>query len=190
MEGRIHSLYLGLVSLFILLSIGEAFSSSTQVETLSVDGKELILNGRGIRTKTFLKIKVYEGKLFLLKKSSEVSEVLKSSGPKHIQMSFFRNVGKEKIQNAWKEGFERVYEEDESKLKAVSKQLNELNGLMVDFSEHDIMAVSFYDSYVMVKVKDAPLKKIEGEAFSKGLFSLWFVNAEDEGLMNGLLGKS
>jgi hypothetical protein len=84
-------------------------------ETLSVDGKTLKLNGAGIRKKVV--VKVYVGALYLENTSSSVDEILKTDQARVIKMTFVRDVGKDKILDAYWEGFEKNSKDELPKLK-------------------------------------------------------------------------
>jgi len=56
---------LGFISLFFTLSLSAAtLDGISFADKVNVEGKELVLNGIGIRKATFLKIKVYYGGLY------------------------------------------------------------------------------------------------------------------------------
>ncbi|PLX96622.1 MAG: hypothetical protein C0622_14545 [Desulfuromonas sp.] len=73
-------------------------------ETLS--GEVLHLNGYGLRTKFF--IKVYLGSLYTASPVKSTAQVLAQPGAKLIRMDFIHSkVGREKIVEAFAEGFEK-----------------------------------------------------------------------------------
>jgi hypothetical protein len=73
-------------------------------ETISVDGKTLVLNGYGLRTLTFLKVKIYVAALYLPKKSNDAQAILASPGPKVLVLHHIHSGTKEQVQDRYKEG--------------------------------------------------------------------------------------
>lgn len=100
--------------LLILLAMMFA-GNALAVEVAGVDlpddaevaGEELQLNGYGIRKK-FVFVKVYVGSLYTSAPASTLEDVLELPGPKLIRMDFlYRKVEREKIVDAFAEGFEK-----------------------------------------------------------------------------------
>jgi Chalcone isomerase-like len=73
-------------------------------DTLSVDGKSLMLNGYGLRTLTFLKVKIYVAALYLPKRSSDAKAILASPGPKAIVLHYIHSGSKDQVQDRYREG--------------------------------------------------------------------------------------
>ncbi|MBS0644155.1 MAG: chalcone isomerase family protein [Proteobacteria bacterium] len=73
-------------------------------DTLTVDGKQLVLNGYGLRTLTFLKVKIYVAALYLPKKSNDAQAILASAGPKVLVLNHIHSGSKSQVQDRYKEG--------------------------------------------------------------------------------------
>ncbi len=73
-------------------------------ETFSIDGKSLVLNGYGLRTLTFLKVKIYVAALYLPKKSNDAQAILASPGPKVLRLHHIHSGTKDQVQDRYKEG--------------------------------------------------------------------------------------
>jgi hypothetical protein len=73
-------------------------------DTLQVDGKPLVLNGVGLRTLTFLRIKIYVASLYLPKKSNDAKAILASPGPKVMSLHYIHSGSKEQVQDRYREG--------------------------------------------------------------------------------------
>lgn len=176
--------------LFALLFIAPSLSFSKIVsdvnipDTYKVGDKDLVLNGVGIRTKTFLRVKVYVGGFYMESKSSDPNTFLNDGKDKFIIMHFVRDVGKDKLVGGWNEAFNNAVK-DQSNIKA---QINEFNEFMSDIEENKAITIHFSNTGVEVQM-NGKTKKIENAEFSKALLSVWFINAEDEDLRDGLLGK-
>ncbi len=180
---------LTLLSLFILSSMTFA-AKKADVElpdTINLEGKDLALNGIGIRRATIFNVKVYVGGLYVLKKSTDAKAIIDQENPKHITMKFVRSVDAEDLQKAWLEGFQAAVSETER--TPLMEAFNKFNATMKDVEEGDIIALNFLDQGVQVSVKGQRHPFIGDKAFSKALLSIWFINARDERLRDELLGK-
>ena len=94
----------------LLLLSGNAFAVNVYdidlPDKATVTGKDLQLNGYGLRKKAFFKI--YLGSLYTEAKAATTEEVLALAGPKLIRMTFmYKKVDREKITDAFAEGFEK-----------------------------------------------------------------------------------
>ncbi len=73
-------------------------------DATTIDGKNLVLNGAGIRTLTFLKVKIYVAALYLPKKSADAQAILASAGPKVLILRHIHSGSKDQVQDRYKEG--------------------------------------------------------------------------------------
>ena len=71
----------------------------TLPDTRVVDGKPLLLNGIGLRTYSFLGIKIYVAGLYLPQRSDSAEAILNSPEPKLLEIHFLRDVDAEKPTN-------------------------------------------------------------------------------------------
>jgi hypothetical protein len=84
-------------------------------DTLSVGGKDLVLNGAGIRTKFI--IKVYTAGLYLQSKEHTTDGVMKAAGPRRIRLVMLRDVSSEDFGGAFMTGLNNnVSTEDKAKI--------------------------------------------------------------------------
>ena len=67
-----------------------------------VGGKDLKLNGAGMRTK--LVIKVYAAGLYLTEKSKNVADILKMEGPRRVTLVMARDISSEDLGKAFMDG--------------------------------------------------------------------------------------
>ncbi len=154
-------------------------------DTVKVDGKDLVLNGIGIRKATFLKIKVYYGGLYLEKKTKDPSLFLNSTSPKQIIMQFVREVDAKKLRDGFIEGMEAANKNHDS----LKSSLDKFNAQLTDVVKNDVITITFHTDGVVVNVKGKISEKIMGADFSKALLNIWFTNPRDENLKLGLLGQ-
>ena len=148
-----------------------------------------MLNGEGIRKATFLRLKVYKGSLFATKKLSSNDEVLANMEPMKIKMEFLRDVSKEKIVTAWKEGLKS---NNPSLGSSLDNQFVELTSILpTDFNKGDFISLDFTSDSVTLNASPHLTKNIIGEEFRTALLRVWFgPEPPDEDLIKGMLGIS
>lgn len=162
----------------------------TMADSIKINDTKLILNGLGVRKATWLRIKVYVGGLYLVKKSSNIQEILDSRAPKYLVMDFVRGVSAKKMRNGWTDAFDDSLEKDKAMRSKIQGRLDKLNSYMSDIEEGDKIVFTFLANSVKVKVKNQDKGSIAGADFSRALLAVWFINAKDQGLKEGLLGKN
>ena len=176
----------GIISLFFTLSLSAATLDGINfADKVNVDGKELVLNGIGIRKATFLKIKVYYGALYLDAKSKDPSAFISTPSPKQIVMHFVRDVDAKKLRDAFVEGMEAANPNHE----AFKASLDKFNSFVPDVVKNDLIVVNFLKDGVIVNAKGKTSEKIGDADFSRALLKIWFINPRDEQLRTGLLGN-
>ncbi len=153
-------------------------------DTAVVEGKNLVLNGVGIRKATFLKIKVYYGGLYLEQKSKEIT-FINSTSPKQIIINFVREVTAKQLKETWVEGLERA----NTNYTTLKSSMDQLATHLVDVDKNDSIVVQFLTDGVVLTIKGKTTPKIGNADFSKGLLNVWFTKPQDENLREGLLGK-
>lgn len=142
-------------------------------EQVSVDGidKPLILNGAGIRYKFFFKI--YVGALYLPVKQSNADKILKASQANRIVMHFlYDEVEKEKLVNAWIDGFEENV--DETIYITLKDRLLQFNALFPNLHKGDIVQLDYIPQQgTRVTIKGVNKGVIKGDDFNRALLSVW-----------------
>ena len=181
-------------TLLVLLALVSLNVSALTVDSITfddkttVDSKELVLNGVGIRKATFLKIKVYYGGLYITAKTDNAFKFLTTTDPKQIVMHFVRDVGVKDLKKAYSEGFESANKAKDT-YKELLPKLEAFNNLLSDVTKGERMVVTFHADGVTLNFKGKVSEKVTGTDFSQALLSVWFINPLDENLSNGLLGK-
>lgn len=158
-----------------------------QQVTISGLEKPLQLNGAGIRYKFFFK--VYIGALYLSKVQSNAQEILTGDIPNRIMMHFiYDEVSKEKLVNAWREGFENNMEKAE--LDTLKDRLEKFNNMFSTVHAGDVVLLDYLPGKgTSVSIKGAEKGVIEGADFNRALLSVWL--GEDpvtEDLKEAMLG--
>lgn len=184
------NLFFLITCLFVVLThivcVGSAATKEnvTFQDKLIYEGKELVLNGLGVRKATFLKVRVYVGGLYVDSKSKESPVILSAPNPKLIIMSFVRDVSKSKLIQAWEEGFESALgkEEKEKQMNSIEKFYD----LMKDIEKGEQVKIGFLDKGVQVTFNQEYKGLIGDKSFAKALLSIWFINPRDKGLRSTL----
>jgi hypothetical protein len=178
----------------LLLCAGALFAAViegiTFSETMDVGGRKLVLNGTGLRLKrVIINIKVYAAGLYLEQKESNPQKILNDDKAKVLKMHFiYSNVGKDKLKEAFTEGFEG---NGGAGAKKMESQIDKFISFWPDMAENDeaqIIYVPGIGTKVVIKGKEAGT--IEGNEFGKLVFSVWLgPKPPNEELKTGLLGR-
>jgi hypothetical protein len=152
--------------------------------TTNVAGKALKLNGAGIRKKVF--IKVYVGALYVEETSSDASTLINADKVKMVEMHFLRDVEKDKILGAYKEGFEH---NSASQLAELQSGLDRLSAGLADVKEGGVMTVTYVPGKgTTVAIQGGPSVTVAGKTFADALFRNWLGGEPaDSGLKEGML---
>jgi long-chain acyl-CoA synthetase len=154
-------------------------------ETAALGPLTLKLNGAGLRSKMF--VKVYVGALYLDKKAGDVDAILKADAPWLVTMTFKREVSKEKIVGAFKEGFENNSAKD---LGALLPSLQVVAAGLSDFKEGDVFTISYAPGVgaTLTPPRGAPVA-VPGKTFGDALLRNWLgARPADGDLKAGMLG--
>jgi hypothetical protein len=79
-------------------------SGTTLPDVYAVNGQSLVLNGIGLRTLTFLRIRAYVAGLYLPARSHDAKQILGSPGPKVLILKFIRSGSKARVQQQYRDG--------------------------------------------------------------------------------------
>jgi len=140
----------------------------------------------GTRKATWIKVKVYVGGLYMEKKSKDFNTFLNEKSPKQIIMKFVRNVDGEDMIDGWKEAFGNAVAKD--KHPALQPRMDKFYTYFSDIKKGQTIVFNFLKDGVESTVSGQKKEKIKGFDFTNALLSVWFINAKDEGLKEGLLG--
>lgn len=156
-------------------------------DTLKVTGKNLVLNGAGIRTKfTF---SVYSSGLYLEKKSRHANHIITNDRPMAIRMKITSNHATVKrVRKGFIEGFNKVPNNNAktqiSQFLAAGFSTKIVNGDVFDFIYTPANGTQLLKNNTQLAV-------IKGLPFKQVLFGIWLSNKPTQAsLMNALLGKT
>jgi Chalcone isomerase-like len=157
-------------------------------DAVSVGGAELKLNGVGLRRATIFNVKVYVGALYLAAASHDPDAIVRADEPKSVRMHFLRKVGKDKIMEAFREGFEK---NSGAEAKALNPGLDRvaavLPGELIEGADMTVTYVPGKGTTVSCASGEAT---VEGKPFADAMFRNWLgPNPADGDLKKAMLGK-
>ena len=159
------------------------------VDQITQDGgAQLQLNGAGIRSKFV--IKVYVAMLYLENKNSDTAAVIGNTGSKQLLLHFlYKEVEKEKLVEAWNEGFEGNGSPDQ--LTALKSEIERFNSFFETVKKGDRIVLDYIpETGTIVTVAGQQKGTIPGKDFNDLLLSIWLGKKPvTEKLRDGLLGK-
>lgn len=141
----------------------------TMPDSVTVNGKNLVLNGMGLRKKAF--IKVYVAGLYLPEKMKGSAAIIGADTERRMVMSFLRGVDKGKICGAWDSGLVDNTANVTEELKAKFKTLC---SYMADMDEGGKMVYTYVPGTgTKVEVNGAAKGTIPGKDFADALWKCW-----------------
>jgi hypothetical protein len=154
-------------------------------DTTTVDGKNLKLNGAGLRKKAIFK--VYVAGLYVENPSHDPAALLSSNQIKSMRLQMMRSLKGKQISDAIIEGFERNSKAQQEKLKS---RLDQLTAMFPDVSEGDDIVMTWIpDKGTRVTIRGTDRGTIEGRDFADALFAVWLgPNPVQEDLKKALVG--
>jgi hypothetical protein len=157
-------------------------------DTIQVAGKQLRLNGMGMREATVLKVDVYVAGLYVEQPSSDPAALVNSNQVKVLVLQFVRDVGRDDILKAWRTGFKG---NATVPLSSIQPQIDQLNGWMADFSDGDSLTFTYVPGTgVYVDVNRTRKGVLKGDDFARSLFAIWLgPKPPNAALKKGLIGK-
>lgn len=152
-------------------------------DALPVAGKSLGLRGAGVRS--MFVFKVYAAGLYA--DPSAGADVATADVVKCVRMVMMRNVGREKMVDAIRSGFER---NSKAQLPQLEGRLAKLAGAMpAELKKGMVMDLTYVPGTGTVISGVGPSLTLEGKDFGDALFQVWLgKNPVDESLKKKLLG--
>ncbi|MCU0813707.1 MAG: chalcone isomerase family protein [Burkholderiaceae bacterium] len=143
-------------------------------ERVSVGGKELVLNGAGIRTRVVFK--VYVASLYLPAKAGDLAGTLAQS-PRRVQMNMLRDVGAADLVGALVDGMKAT--STPQQMEAVKPQTDQLVSLMKSIGEAktgDVVTLDFVDGETRLGHNGKAIGAIAGAPFNDALMKIWLAD--------------
>ncbi len=158
-------------------------------DRVQVEGKDLSLNGGGLRRRFVFK--VYVIGLYLPEKTRDAAQVLAQPGPKRVSLHMLRDVGADTFSEALIEGLKANQSAAEyGGLEARVKQLEAIMGQVGEAKKGMAIALDWTGRATRVSVDGKPVgEPIAGEDFYRALLRIWLGDhpVQDD-IKQGLLG--
>lgn len=155
-------------------------------DTATVAGKELKLNGAGVRTKFFFK--VYVGALYVENTSKDPAAIIGADGVRSVTMTMLRDLEKEAIAGAIREGFEK---NSKDALPALKERMEKFIAQIPDkITKGQVLQLTYVPGKGTTVSGQGERTVVEGKDFADALFSVWLgKHPADDGLKKGMLGE-
>lgn len=183
-----------LLLLFAMLTIASAPAQTTAAgvslpNSVTFDGKKLILNGVGVREKFWMDM--YAGALYLDKKNADANGIVNGNQPMALKLHMVSNlITSEKMIDAVNEGFKNATNGNTSKI--TSEIATFKSYFSEEISKNDVFDMVYLPKEGLKVYKNNKLLgTIEGVEFKRALFGIWLSNKPaDKNLKQSMLGKS
>jgi hypothetical protein len=174
-----------LLSLFLFSQYSNAkvFMDVKFQDKVKLQGKELILNGVGLRTAALFNSKVYIAGLYLEKKEKDAKKILNSKSSKVLILHFLRDINSEKLTKSFIDGFKTNKVDTDIYKKELDYLIKDIDpakpGTRLVFQVYD-KTVDFF--------QNKKFKRVKKKGFGKDLLRIWLDKAPNLELKAGLLG--
>ena len=162
----------------------------TMDDTLRIGESTITLTGMGIRTKTFLKVRVYVAGLYMENPSSDPQKIITADETKRL---FIQGTGPtmkvEALRKALWAGFDANTpdrpEDLQKKMETVANYFTE------PAKKGDTFGFTYEPGIgTTVTIQGEKMQTVPGEDLMEAVFAIWFGDPPaDKGLKKGLLGK-
>jgi long-chain acyl-CoA synthetase len=143
-------------------------------DRLSLDGKELLLNGAGVRTK--LMFKVYVCSLYLTAKANSLAGVL-ASNPRRVQLDLLRTLSSDDLAGALGDGIKDTSTPEQA--AAVKAQTDQLLAVMKSIGSAkagDVVTMDHVGTETRIGFNGQNKGTIAGEPFNAALMRIWLAD--------------
>ncbi len=153
----------------------------------SVGGKELVLNGAGVRTRAVFK--VYVGSLYLPGKANTAATVL-ANGPRRVQLDLLRNLSAEQLVDALVDGLKE--NTNDAEFLAIKPQTDQMVAIMKSFGEvkeGNVVTLDFVEGITRIALNGQAKGQVPGDPFNHALTRVWIGDKPVQGdLKKAMLG--
>jgi long-chain acyl-CoA synthetase len=155
----------------------------------TVGGRELVLNGAGMRTR--IVIKVYIAALYLPEKVTTAQAALAKDEPRRMSMLLQRTVNYEQLLEAMRAGL--ADNNSQAELDALKQEINEFIKIFASVGEAkagQVITIDYMpETGTRVALDGAAKGTVAGQAFNRALMKVWLGdNPVQESLKKALLG--
>lgn len=139
-------------------------------DSMTLEAKTLKLNGIGIRTKTFLAIKVYVAGLYLETRSKNPDQIIASDSVRRLRLQMTHNAPRDKVLAEFSEGIEHNAKDGAALKERLAKFLRAIPKL----SEGGVLTVTYVPGKGTTVVATGGNEvSVPGKDFADALFSAW-----------------
>jgi hypothetical protein len=174
------------VAVLLVGSVSHArdFHEVRMPDTVTISGKQVKLNGMGLRKKFVFD--VYVAGLYVESPSRDAAQILASDQVKRITLYMLRDLSRDKIIDALREGFEK---NGKDQMPVWKDRLDQLTGMIRDAKKGSTIVITYLPGTGTLFSTGTDRSVIPGKDFADALFSVWLGhNSADDGLKKGLLG--
>lgn len=180
----------------LALSIGQAcaavdVSGFKFDDTTKVAGKDLKLNGAGMRTKFV--VKVYAAGLYVPEKKTAVADILKQEGPRRVTLQLARDVSSEDFGKAFMDGLnENVERSEKAKIVSQIGKFGEMFAMVDGLKKNDVLHIDWIPGTGTVcELNGKKLgETVPDVAFYNAILRIWLGDKPvDRSLKAALLGE-
>ena len=161
-------------------------------ETVKVAGKELKLNGVGVRTKFI--VKVYAAGLYLPEKKTSAAEVLKLEGPRRVTLVMLREVSSDSFGKAFMDGLnDNVDNAEKMKLVPQISKFGEMFAMLEALKKGDVLHLDWIPgSGTQCELNGKKIGEVVPDlAFYNAVLRIWLGDKPvDRSLKPALLGEA
>jgi len=158
-------------------------------EKAQVEGRELVLNGAGLRKRAFFQ--VYVIGLYLPQKKAAAAEAIAAPAPRRFAIHMLRDVDAETFTGALADGLKDNH--GEAEMKALEPRVRQLQELMASVKEAKKGMRILLDGTAagtQVTIDGRPAGLIPGEDFHRALARIWLGERPvQDDLKKALLGE-
>ena len=180
----------------LALSVGQAgaavdVSGFKFDDTAKVAGKDLKLNGAGMRTKFV--VKVYAAGLYVPEKKTAVADILRQDGPRRVTLQMARDISSEDFGKAFMDGLnENVERSEKAKIVSQIGKFGEMFAMVEGLKKNDVLHIDWIPGTGTVcELNGKKLgETVPDVAFYNAILRIWLGEKPvDRSLKAGLLGE-
>lgn len=185
-----------LAGAFLAFSLGQA-AQAGEVEgikfddTTKVAGKDLKLNGLGMRTKFI--VNVYAAGLYLPEKKNTVPDILKMDGPRRMTLVMARDISSDDFGKAFMDGLnDNLDKAEKSKIVAQISKFGEMFALLEKIKKGDVLHLDWIPgSGTQCELNGKKIGEVVPDlVFYNAVLRIWLGDKPvDRSLKPALLGK-
>jgi hypothetical protein len=172
---------------FLTSKGAQELAGTNMPETISIDDKQLQLNGIGLREATILNINVYVAGLYLEQRSNDPREIIASEGVKQVRLALLRDIPRADLTDQLGMSFRRAAGSNYERLKPSFERMAQW---IPELHQGDTFSVTYRpQAGLEIAHGDRPLGSIAGADFARVIFAIWLGDSPpNPGLKSGLLG--